>query len=238
MEHRQARIPGGVLVAVEGIDGAGKTTQARALEAGLHRDVHPVPVVSSKEPTNGPWGQKIRASATTGRMAPAEELEAFILDRQQHVAEVIAPTLAAGGVVILDRYYFSTAAYQGARGLDAAQILARNEEFAPRPDLLVILDLAPEVALTRVGTREEGANLFEQLGPLATSRALFLALEHPRKLVLDGELAPEVIAERILEAVKVVAAEKILARAREAVAAAGEDPSSAAESLRAALVAG
>lgn len=236
MEQRQARIPGGVLVALEGIDGAGKTTQARALETALHA-LGALQVVSSKEPTNGPWGQKIRASATEGRMSPADELEAFILDRQQHVAELIAPTLAAGGVVILDRYYFSTAAYQGARGLDAAAILARNEAFAPRPDLLVILDLVPDAALARVGTREEGANLFEQLGPLAASRALFLGLVHPRKLVVDATLPPDVIAAQVLDAVKTVIAEKAFARARAAVEAANDDPSRAAAELAVALLA-
>ena len=136
---RQSRLPRGFLIAIEGIDGAGKTTQAAMLAEKLK--ALSLDVVSSKEPTSGPWGTIIRASAHSGRLTPEEELEAFVEDRKQHVEEVIAPALARGAVVILDRYYFSTATYQGARGIDAGAILAANEQFAPRPNLLVIVDL-------------------------------------------------------------------------------------------------
>ena len=67
------------------------------------------------------WGRKIRESATTGRMTLADELEAFVQDRQQHIRELILPSLQAGKVVILDRYFYSTIAYQGARGADPGQ---------------------------------------------------------------------------------------------------------------------
>ena len=85
------RVPGGLLVAIEGIDGAGKTTVARALESWLV-GVGAL-VVASKEPTRGPWGMKMRESAASGRLSPADERRFLLLDRKQHIEEVIAPAL-------------------------------------------------------------------------------------------------------------------------------------------------
>ena len=79
-------------------------------------------VIQSFEPTNGTWGSKLRESATTGRLSIEEELDYFIRDRREHVEQVITPTIHGGGIVILDRYYFSTMAYQGARGIDPTEI--------------------------------------------------------------------------------------------------------------------
>src|SRR5262245_41663250 len=103
----------GILVAVEGIDGAGKSTLADWLVARLY--AHGFDVLRTREPTGGPWGQKLRASMTQGRLSPKEELRAFVEDRREHVEQEIRPALADGRVVVIDRYYFSTAAYQGAR---------------------------------------------------------------------------------------------------------------------------
>lgn len=91
------RVPGGLLVAIEGIDGAGKTTVARALESWLV-GVGAL-VLASKEPTRGPWGMKMRESAASGRLSPADERRFLLLDRKQHVEEVIAPALRQGGIV-------------------------------------------------------------------------------------------------------------------------------------------
>lgn len=206
--QRTAETPGGVLVAIEGIDGVGKTTQIRRVAAALAARPGAPEVVTSKEPTDGPWGSRIRRSATEGRLSPDDELHAFVMDRRQHVDELIAPSLAAGRVVLLDRYYYSSAAYQGARGYDPAEVVATNEAFAPRPDVLVVLDLDPAVSLRRVGAREDGANLFEREEPLTRSRAIFLALPHPRKLVLDAAAPEGEITARVLAAVEDVIARK------------------------------
>src|SRR5947209_1050262 len=140
------KIPGrGVLIAIEGIDGAGKTTQVNRL-AEVLRSVGGLEVVTSKEPTNGRWGQKIRQSAASGRLPLEEELEAFIQDRLEHVAQIIVPSLAADKVVILDRYFYSTIAYQGARGADIAYLDRHMREIAPVPDVVYVLDIDPGVA--------------------------------------------------------------------------------------------
>ena len=172
-----------MLVAFEGLVGAGKTTQVRLLEAHLEADG--IPFISTKEPTQGSWGQKIRSSAQSGRMSPADELDAFVRDRREHVAGLIEPSLAAGKVVIVDRYYLSTVAYQGARGLDPAHLLALNS-FAPAPDVLVILDVEPALGLQRIRQRGDRADLFELEEELAKARAIFRTLDLPGLHLLDA----------------------------------------------------
>ncbi len=192
-------LPGGLLVAIEGIDGAGKSVQARAVAAAL--EGRGLAVVLTHEPTRGPWGRLLRESATRGRLAPAEELEAFLRDRAQHVEELIRPSLAAGKVVITDRYYFSTVAYQGARGFDPAELLRRNEALAPEPDLLVLLDLDPASSHDRIGRRDGRTNAFESLAELERVRQIFLSLRKPYLLRLDAGRPAGVLTADILAAV-------------------------------------
>ncbi|MFU8893776.1 MAG: dTMP kinase [Luteolibacter sp.] len=163
-----------MFIVIEGIDGTGKSTQAKLLGEWFLANGRQV--VLSREPTDGPWGRKLRESAATGRLDPVDELEYFLNDRRQHVDELILPSLKAGMVVILDRYYFSTMAYQGARGFDPVKIRIRNEEFAPVPDHLFILDLEVDAALARIGTRGDTANEFEQRESLEACRNVFLSL--------------------------------------------------------------
>jgi dTMP kinase len=164
----------GLFIVLEGIDGTGKSTQARLLADWFRQQGREV--VASREPTDGPWGSKLRATAATGRLPAEDELDLLLRDRRDHVAQVIAPALAAGKVVILDRYYFSTMAYQGSRGMDPAEIRRQNEAFAPVPDLLFILDLDVDTALSRIGGRGDTANEFEKHESLAKCRAIFLTL--------------------------------------------------------------
>jgi dTMP kinase len=111
----------GILLAVDGIDGAGKTTQVKLLADALRAAGENV--LASKEPTDGQWGRRLRQSAQNGRLSLEDELHAFIEDRKEHVATTILPALAAGSVVLLDRYFYSTIAYQGARGADVATLV-------------------------------------------------------------------------------------------------------------------
>lgn len=187
----------GLLVVFEGIDGAGKSTQIRRLEARLA--VVGIAAISSREPTDGPWGRKIRASAVSGRMSPEDELAAFVADRRQHVAELIAPALARGDVVMIDRYYFSTVAYQGARGFDPAELLAAHR-FAPAPDVLFIFDLDPAVGLARVRARG-ASDQFEMEDELRRVREIFLGLAVAGREVIDASLPPDEIASVVIDRV-------------------------------------
>ena len=193
----------GFLVVIEGIDGAGKTTQARLLAEQLQE--MSFSVVSSREPTNGKWGKLLKESAKTGRLSPEEELNAFIEDRKEHVEGLIRPQLENGRVVILDRYYFSTVAYQGARGLNVQELMQRNEEFAPEPDLLVLLDVEPEIGLRRIHERGDEVNQFEREAALAKAREIFNQIEKPYLLRLDAGQEPETIRDSIIEKFKQIA---------------------------------
>jgi len=189
-------LPGGFLLAIEGIDGAGKSLQARAVARAL--EDRGLDVVLTREPTSGPWGRRLRESAAKGRLAPADELQAFIEDRKQHVAELIRPSLEAGRIVITDRYYFSTVAYQGARGYDPAHLLQLNEAIAIEPHLLVVVDIDPAVGLARIGHRDGAANEFETVAQLTRSREIFLSLQKPYLVLLDGTASPDDLRDRIL----------------------------------------
>ena len=190
----------GIFIVIEGIDGTGKSTQLKRLGgwfAALGREV-----VLSREPTAGPWGKRVRESAATGRLSPEDELQYFLNDRRQHVEELIAPSLAAGKVVLLDRYYFSTMAYQGVRGFDPAEIRRKNEAFAPVPDLLLIMDLDVDTALRRIGLRGDTANEFEKRGSLERCREIFLTLsDEPFARVIDSTGSLDEVTARIETAV-------------------------------------
>lgn len=189
----------GLFIVIEGIDGTGKSTQAKRLGAWFTSRGREV--VLSREPTDGPWGAKLRESASTGRLLPADELQYFLNDRRQHVEELIAPSLAAGKVVILDRYYFSTMAYQGARGFDPLEIRRLNEAFAPRPDLLLILDLDVDQALQRIGVRGDTANEFEKRGNLQRCREIFLSLtDEPFVKLIPSTGSLDEVSAKILAA--------------------------------------
>lgn len=203
-------IPGGFLVVVEGIDGCGKTTQIELLARFCteNRLAH----VVSKEPTKGKYGMQIRNSAHHGRMSVQDEIDLLRKDRQEHVEDVIAPALRAEKIVILDRYYFSTAAYQGAHGADADLILADNERFAPQPDLLIVLDVSPQTGIARIKNRGDQPNKFESAATLEKARAIFQQVQRPYKREIDAEAGIEWVSFWVAKFFQAAAANKIAAR--------------------------
>jgi len=190
------RLSPGILIAFEGIDGAGKTTQAVLLAERL-REVD-LGVVLTKEPTAGPWGQKLRESAASGRLSADEEFKAFIEDRKEHVRERIAPALDAGNVVIVDRYYLSTAAYQGARGMDPDELMRFNERFAPKPDICFLLKIDPAAGLARIRRRDGKENHFEKEEDLRDVATKFDSLQRDFIRRLDGTAPVDCLNRLIL----------------------------------------
>src|SRR5687768_52761 len=156
-------LPCGILVALEGIDGTGKSTQVGRLTAAFRAEGYDV--LSLSEPTQSPWGRRLREVMTVGRrlLAPSQELDLFLQDRRYDVAAHIKPALAAHKLVLMDRYYFSTMAYQGALGIDPEHIRRLNEVFAPVPDLVFILLIPPTEALARIRqSRGQADDVFER----------------------------------------------------------------------------
>jgi dTMP kinase len=190
----------GALLALEGIDGSGKTTQAELLAAALQR--RGFKVMLTREPTSGPAGQRLRRylSGPTRHLSPAEELALFVSDRREHVARVIRPALAAGQVVITDRYYYSSVAYQGALGLDPARILAENEAFAPRPHLVFVLTLPPALAVARLsGSPHRRRQVSEGQDYLEQVATIYASLTGPQIHRVDAAASPEAIHAELLK---------------------------------------
>lgn len=189
----------GILVVFDGIDGGGKTTQVRLLRAALEKAN--IEVVTSKEPTDGPWGKLIRRSTTEGRMPLDEELNAFIADRKEHLEYLVRPALAEGKVVILDRYYFSTISYQGASGKDKELLKTLMEEIALTPDITFIVDVPLEVSKDRILVRDGCVNHFENIDYLTEVRKAYKWLCSVDKslLEIDGSLPIDVVHSSIVK---------------------------------------
>ena len=186
----------GFLVVIEGIDGAGKSTQAEILMSRLRE--RGVDVVYFREPSGSRWGREIKRKARDpDSITPAEELELFQKDRKENVEKNLKPALEKNQVVVLDRYYFSTIAYQGAKGIDEEQIKSMNEEFAVEPDLVFILDIDPREGLDRIKNRRKKDRLFERADYLARVRLIFRGFKGKKFIHIDARMPKEEISARI-----------------------------------------
>ncbi|MBN1901624.1 dTMP kinase [Candidatus Sumerlaeota bacterium] len=197
------RLTRGLLIAIEGIDGAGKTSQARLLRDALLHEGYDA--IYLKEPTDGPYGMKIRALAIDGRhdITPFEEFELFLKDRRQDVEENIRPALEAGKIVVIDRYFYSSIAYQGALGLDPEFINRENRKIAITPDVMIYLYIPSDLSTHRIEkSRGDSVNLFEKIDYLEKVKAVFDSMKYPEVTRVEGEGTREVIHKRILERVK------------------------------------
>jgi dTMP kinase len=195
----------GRLIALEGIDGCGKSTQARALAEVLGAQL-------TYEPGATPLGVSLRRLLLApDAPSPSPRAEALLMaaDRAEHVALVVEPALAAGGWVVSDRYAGSTIAYQGyGRGLPVSE-LARLSEWATgglAADLSVLVDVSVEVAAARLSGAPGRADRMERLGAEFAARVrdgfLAQAAEDPvHWVVVDGSRSVEAIARHIVEAV-------------------------------------
>jgi dTMP kinase len=198
----------GLLIAFEGGEGAGKTTQARLLGIWLREQGYDV--VSTQEPGATKAGMRLRAllldRSLAGLSARAEALM-YAADRAEHVEQVISPALERGAVVVTDRYVDSSLAYQGGGRRQPVGDVAKLNNWATRgltPELTILLDLPPEEGLKR---RAPSADRLEA-EPLefhARVRAAFLAqaqAEPHRYLVLDGTQAPAELSRQIRDRIR------------------------------------
>jgi len=178
-----------VLINLEGIDGCGKSTQSQFLMDKFKENNQET--ILLKEPTNGKYGKKLwemlsgKISATTEQI-----LELFVMDRKEHVEQKINPALDEGKIVLMDRYYYSTMAYQAAAGIDVDRI-RKDNEFAPKPDIVLIFDLPVDLAMERVRGHSV-ADAFEKEEHLEKVREAYLNLEDdPLVRIIDSTRTPE-----------------------------------------------
>jgi dTMP kinase len=197
-----------LFVVLDGVDGCGKSTQARRLVEALAREAA-APPLHVREPGSTRVGEALRAillSREHAHLSPRVETLLFAAARAQMLAELVAPALAAGRHVVCDRFHPSTFAYQAfAGGLPEREVLDLLERWAgsPRPDLEIILDVAPEAAASRrgqAGDRIEDKGLeFQQRVARGYQRYKELV---PATIVIDGARAEDVVARDVLAEVQ------------------------------------
>jgi len=203
-----------MFISFEGIEGSGKTTQVELLIHALK--VKGYECLATREPGATKIGHKIRGillDAANSDMLPLTELLLYEADRAQHVHEVIKPSLAAGKVIVSDRFFDATTAYQGyARGYDLALIQQIHQIVLGglRPDLTLILDLPVQVGLERAWQRIHSRSgdlpedRFEKEALAFHERVrqgyLTLARDEPRRFrVIDADRDPQIVHGEIVE---------------------------------------
>ncbi|MBR4986711.1 MAG: dTMP kinase [Proteobacteria bacterium] len=198
------------LIAVEGIDGAGKSTQIPKIAAYFESKGYTVCLTA--EPTKGPFGQRIRAATT--RLDPRTERDLFVDDRKEHLVTCILPALDRGEVVITDRYFYSSIAYQGTRrdalktGSEAERIALQddiaeqNRLYAPEADILIYLKIDVDTALARMQAGRDALDPFEKKQTLQDVSDAFdrLVKDHPQAVIVDASQAPETVTASLYAA--------------------------------------
>lgn len=193
----------GFFITVEGIDGSGKTTQAKLLKKYLESEGFEV--VLTKEPGGTPLGSHIRKILLTQDMNPLSEFLLFASDRAEHVKNLILPSLKQGKVVISDRFSDSSLAYQGyGRGVSIEFINFVHSKVLSgiSPDLTVLVDIPPKVGLKRLHNPDRIENGGFDFLKRVRNGYLNMAKQNKRFVVLDGTKDKEYIHMRILDAVK------------------------------------
>ena len=196
-----------MFITFEGIDGVGKSTQLDMLEKHLISSGREV--VRTLEPGGTELGQEIRHLLLhrNGHVAPRSEALLYAADRAHHVETKIKPALASGKVVLSDRYFDSSVAYQGAaRELDVQEVKDISLWAIDRllPDLTVLLDLPAQEAMNRRGNKGTEPDRLEreQVEFFERARDEYLRMANePRFLVVDANLSPEEIHSQVLQRV-------------------------------------
>ena len=184
----------GVFICIEGLDGCGKTTQAKLLAKKLRKSHN---ALYTAEPSRGKIGTYIRKRCLYGekRLSTVVEALLFAADRVEHVENEVLPALRAGRLVISDRYIYSSLAYQGAAGLSLEWIEKVNEH-ALKPDLAVFLDVAPKTVMQRLKPKR---SVMETMETQQRVRDVYLKFVAKGELVrLDGNRSEDEVSEALI----------------------------------------
>jgi dTMP kinase len=197
----------GRLITFEGIDGSGKSTQARLLHD--HLTAKGQDAILTREPGGAPGAEDIRRLLVEGdpdRWSPETEILLFTAARRDHLERTIEPALKRGTTVISDRFADSTRVYQGAARGDLRDLVDRLHDavIAREPDLTFVIDMDPDAALARGLARNSGEDRFEDMGAAFQHklRAGFLALAKAnpdRCHLIDGNRTPEAVAQDVAD---------------------------------------
>jgi dTMP kinase len=187
-----------IFIVFEGIDGSGKTTLSEMLfEYFIKNDI---PAVLDHEPTDGQWGNRIRVMLQQDSVNADELLKLFLNDREDDVKKIIQPALDDGKAIILDRYYFSNAAYQGAMGIPPVSIIQENKiKNFPKPDRVYFIDVDPELALKRINRRNNQTEIFEKSEFLKKVSEIYNKIADESFVIIDGSKTTNEIIDIILD---------------------------------------
>lgn len=195
----------GAFIVFEGIDGSGKSTLCNRIASELGSEGREV--ILTAEPTHEGIGAFIRSGAA-GDISQATEALLFVADRNDHT-EAIRRWVSEGMIVLCDRYFASTVAYQSAKldgdGTDRDWLLSINSRFTSGPDATILLDIDPSEGLSRVGTRGEGVSKFEKLDFLEQVRSNYLRLAEEYGFVkVDASADPDTVFDTVMSVIRKV----------------------------------
>lgn len=195
----------GAFIVLEGVDGAGKSTVCRRVASQLESEGRKV--ILTAEPTHEGIGAFIR-SGSAGDISQSTEALLFVADRNDHT-EKMMEWVSEGAVVLCDRYFASTVAYQSAKldgdGTDRDWLLSINSRFTSGPDATILLDIDPSESLRRVGVRGEGVSKFERLDFLEQVRSNYLRLAKEYGFsVVDASEDPDTVFDMVMSVIRKV----------------------------------
>ncbi len=192
----------GIFISFEGIDGSGKSTQARLL--ATHLQAQGRDTVLTREPGGAPGAEEIRKlvlEGPTDRWSPETEILLFTAARRDHLERTVRPALAAGKIVICDRFADSTRMYQGLRGPGLRDMVDRLHDLmiGQEPDLTLLIDMDPAIGLARALGRQGHEERFEAFGQQMQEQMragfLDLARQYPARFrVIDGARPQDQVA--------------------------------------------
>lgn len=199
----------GILIAVEGIDGSGKSTFAKNLANGL--EIEQFPVILTKEPGGTPLGKQLRniLQEKNVSVGPRAEFLLFVSDRAQHFDEVVMPALKEKKIIISDRMSDSSVVYQGyGRGLDIEKLTIINTWAMQgiKPQLTFYIEVPLETAMQRIMQRKERLTSFEKESTTFAQKLLHgfkeLYKNRPDVIKLDGTQSPQTITNKAMEVIR------------------------------------